>query len=128
MIYGGYGGYGGFGLFSRADAEFDVFAQTITTGKITVESETLIDSSGSGGSVLDGDAESRLKLRAFLCAALASRRRTILDQRRVLVTLVVRHLVDADDANSPHTMTMTVAFNAAVQLSRLRRSPSTIQW
>ena len=62
MIYGGYGGYGGFGLFSRADAEFDVFAQTITTGKITVESETLIDSSGSGGSVLDGDAESRLKL------------------------------------------------------------------
>ena len=39
-------------------------------------------------------------------------------QRRVLVTLVVRHLVDADD----DTMTMTVAFNAAVQL--VTRSPS----
>ena len=44
----------------------------------------------------------------------------VVDQRGVLVALVIRHLVDADDAKSSHTMALTVTFNAAMQLVRER--------
>ena len=61
--YGGYGGYGGSPFFDgNADADIEVFAQDLVTGKITVDTEILIASSGSDGLELSGRAESALDL------------------------------------------------------------------
>ena len=44
----------------------------------------------------------------------------VIAERGVLVALVIRHLVDADDAHSPDRMAFTVAFDAAMRLLRQR--------